>query len=79
MPGDRLWAVLHEAAKDTGPDWIACQNFTRVAKTPALAAIGARLSEDMTQVTLTHPNRPELSINPDSEDQDPTGLYLPGH
>lgn len=68
IPGDRLWAVLHEAAKDTGPDWIACHNFTRVAKTPALAAVSAKMSDDMSEVTLTHPKRPELSINPDTDE-----------
>lgn len=68
LPGDRLWAVLHEAARDEGPGWISCNNFTRVAKTPALAAVTARLSADMTRVTLTHPKRPDLSLEPDTDE-----------
>ncbi|MEM9395309.1 MAG: MOSC N-terminal beta barrel domain-containing protein [Pseudomonadota bacterium] len=68
LPGDRLWAVLHEAARDRGPEWVSCNNFTRVAKTPALAAVSASLSDDMMQVTLTHPNRPELTFAPDTDE-----------
>lgn len=68
IPGDRLWAVLHEAAKDTGPGWVPCHNFTRVAKTPALAAVSAKMSEDMSEVTLSHPKRPELHLRPDTDE-----------
>jgi uncharacterized protein YcbX len=69
LPGDRLWAVLHEAAKvpDAGA-WASCNNFTRVAKTPALAAVGATLSACQTRVVLTHPDRPTLDLAPDTDE-----------
>jgi uncharacterized protein YcbX len=69
LPGDRLWAVLHEAARETGDTgWISCNNFTRVAKMPALAAVSAALSDDGAQVTLSHPDRPTVTINPESDE-----------
>jgi len=68
LPGDRLWAVLHEAAKETGPGWVSCHNFTRVAKAPALAAIRASLSEGMARLRLSHPQRPDLELDPDTDE-----------
>ena len=67
MPGDRVWAVAHEAAKTDGSDWAPCSNFSRVAKAPELAAISAELLEE--QVTLRHPNRPDLQFAPDTEQE----------
>lgn len=67
LPGDRLWAVHHEAAKLSGTDWAPCANFSRVAKAPALAAIRAQLHADEATVTLTHPDRPQLTFQPDQE------------
>lgn len=67
LPGDRLWAVLHDAAKPNPEGWSPCANFARVAKAPALAAIRARLHPDGQTVTLTHPDRPDLYVAPDRE------------
>jgi len=67
LPGDRLWAVRHEAAKDPGEGWSPCANFARVAKAPALAAIRARLHDDGQTVTLSHPQKPDLTFAPDRE------------
>ncbi|WP_424968057.1 MULTISPECIES: MOSC domain-containing protein [unclassified Dinoroseobacter] len=67
LPGDRLWAVQHEAAKLDGPGWASCANFLRVAKAPALAALRARLHTDGQTVTLTHPERPDLTFKPDQD------------
>jgi uncharacterized protein YcbX len=30
MPGDRVWAVAHEASKADGSEWVPCANFNRV-------------------------------------------------
>lgn len=65
MPGDRVWAVAHEAAKTDGTEWAPCVNFSRGSKAPKLMAIWAKL--DGEQVTLRHPDRPDLSFHPDTE------------
>lgn len=65
LPWDRHWAVLHEAAKADGTGWAPCANFSRGAKAPGLMAINAELEEDSRQVTLRHPDRPELTFRPD--------------
>lgn len=65
MPGDRVWAVAHEASKADGSDWVSCSNFSRAAKAPQLMAITARTQGDM--ITLMHPDRPDLTFNPDGD------------
>ena len=67
MPWDRRWAVAHEAAKSDGTAWAPCANFSRGSKVPALMAINARVNEAEGTVTLTHPERPELSFDPDRD------------
>ncbi|CUH42313.1 MOSC domain-containing protein [Ruegeria atlantica] len=67
MPGDRVWAVAHEASKADGSQWVPCANFSRGAKAPQLMAISAQLNGDT--ITLTHPDRPDLTFNPDGEQQ----------
>ncbi|RUS58607.1 MOSC domain-containing protein [Pseudorhodobacter sp. E13] len=62
LPGDRRWAVAHEAAKLVA-GWNPCNNFHRGAKAPQLMAIEATLAGD--RVTLRHPNRPDLTFAPD--------------
>jgi uncharacterized protein YcbX len=63
LPGDRRWAVAHEAAKLV-EGWNACSNFHRGAKAPALMAITAELHGD--SVVLRHPDRPDLQFSPDA-------------
>jgi uncharacterized protein len=67
MPWDRVWAIGHEASRvdPTVGDWVPCANFSRGAKSPELMAIRARLEEDTGVVTLRHPRRPDLAVNPD--------------
>ncbi|WP_170429347.1 MOSC domain-containing protein [Ruegeria arenilitoris] len=67
MPGDRVWAVAHEASKADGSDWVPCANFSRGAKAPQLMAIEAHTNEK--SLTLSHPDRPELTFDPDHEVQ----------
>lgn len=72
MPFDRTWAVTHEAAKVDweAPEWARCANFSRGSKAPSLMAINAKLGSDG-RVTLTHPDRPSITFNPDEpEDAD---------
>jgi len=62
LPGDRRWAVAHEAAQ-LNDGWNPCHNFHRGAKAPALMAMTAALVGDA--VTLHHPDRPDLTFHPD--------------
>lgn len=71
LPWDRAWAVAHEAARfdEAAPAWAHCRNFTRAAGSPSLMAIEARVDEATGRITLTHPARPEITIDPtDPED-----------
>lgn len=64
LPGDRVWAVAQEAAR-LADGWSPCANFVRGAKSPALMAVSARLDGDT--VALSHPDRPDIALNPDTE------------
>ena len=67
IPWDRRWAVAHEAAKADGSEWAPCANFSRGSKVAALMAINARSHEETGQITLSHPDRPDLCFDPDQE------------
>ncbi len=80
MPWDRTWAVAHDAARTDGTDWAPCANFSRGAKAPALMAIDATLDEAREIVTLSHPDLPDLTFQPDTDPQaliDWTGPLMP--
>ena len=68
MPFDRRWAVAHEATKSDGTEWAPCANYSRGSKVPALMAINAQVNEATGSVTLTHPDRPDLSFDPEREE-----------
>ncbi|WP_299813478.1 MOSC N-terminal beta barrel domain-containing protein [uncultured Jannaschia sp.] len=65
IPGDRVWAVAHEASKQRGSEWVPPANFQRGAKLPALMAITAESGSGT--VTLHHPGRPDLTFDPDGD------------
>lgn len=67
MPWDRYWAVAHERSKfdPAAPSWVGCVNFMIGSKIPALMAINAALDGAEGRVTLTHPARPEITIDPE--------------
>jgi uncharacterized protein YcbX len=67
MPFDRLWAVAHDVSKADGSRWVPCANFSIGSKAPALMAINAVLNEATGQLTLSHPARPDLTFDPDTE------------
>ncbi len=64
LPGDRQWALAHEAAKFQGnpAGWVSHLNFVRGAAAPALMAIRARTGAE--GLTLTHPDRAPLTFDP---------------
>jgi uncharacterized protein len=67
MPWDRVWAIAHAAARVApgSANWVPCANFSRGAKSPELMAIRARVDEAAGRVTLTHPRRDPLAVDPD--------------
>jgi uncharacterized protein YcbX len=67
MPWDRVWAIAHAAARIAPGEraWAPCVNFSRGAKSPELMAIRARVNEREGTVTLTHPRRDAITVNPD--------------
>jgi uncharacterized protein YcbX len=65
LPGDRVWAVAHEASKAEDGAWSRCGDFLRAASSPALMAVEARSDGD--RLRLTHPDRPPLDIDPETE------------
>lgn len=67
LPGDRIWAIAHEASKADHSAWSPCSGFTRVASSPALAAIKAQLHDDSQTVTLSHPDQDSLTVAPDQQ------------
>lgn len=67
MPWDRVWAVAHEAARAKRGEWAPCANFSRVSKAPKLMAITIVLDEAKGLLTLSHPDRPDLTFDPDKE------------
>ena len=74
LPHDREWAVAHDGAKLTEGRWAPCANFVIGSRTPALMAISARLDEATGTLTLTHPDRPDLTFRPDDADDQPRFL-----
>lgn len=67
MPWDRTWAVMHENSKTDGSAWARCLNFLRVASSPSLAAVRAQLDTERETLVLSHPERPDLTVQPDTE------------
>jgi len=67
LPYDRAWAIQHEGTRMQGADWAPCANFSRGAKAPQLMAVRCKLDERTEQMTLTHPNRPDLVAHPDRD------------
>lgn len=67
MPWDRVWAIAHARAKvrPDGHEWARCANFSRGAKSPELMAIRAETDEGAGRVTLRHPEREPITVDPD--------------
>ncbi|WP_136636944.1 MOSC domain-containing protein [Pseudooceanicola onchidii] len=65
LPGDRLWAVAHEAAKLAEGEWNRCVNFIRGASSPKLMAVS--LKTEGKKLRLSHPDLADLLIDPATE------------
>lgn len=66
-PWDRVWGIAHTDAVYQGDGWQRCRNFVRAASSPNLQAVTADLDEDAGTVTLHHPDRPTITVNPDTD------------
>ncbi len=68
LPGDRAWAVAHEAA-DLPADggWAPKHNFLRGVAGAELMAIRARSDMAGRRITLQHPRAGQLDIDPETE------------
>ena len=68
LPWDRHWALAHEAARfdRAAPAWRPKRDFVRCVAAPPLMAVTAHLGEDGKSLRLSHPDRPDLTIEPDS-------------
>ncbi|MEM6576997.1 MAG: MOSC domain-containing protein [Pseudomonadota bacterium] len=69
MPWDRRWAVAHKSSKADGTKWVPCANFNRGSIIASLMAINAQSDMDTGTVTVRHPDRPDLSFDPDQDAQ----------
>lgn len=67
LPFDRQWAIAHEAAKLAASEdgWHRCINFSRGATAPLLQALETSFDLATNTLTLTHPNKPGITVNPD--------------
>lgn len=74
LPWDRRWAIAHEASQydSANPEWVACANFARAAKAPAMQAITARCNLAYGTVTLSHPKLQDITIDPDNPEDETT-------
>lgn len=72
MPGDRVWAVAHEASTADGSAWEPCVNFSRVSKAPELMAITAAFDDASGKLRLRHPRLDDLIFDPDTD----TAVFL---
>lgn len=67
MPWDRVWAVAHERScfDPARPGWNPPGDFSRGASSPRLQAITVFSDPAYRSITFYHPDRPDLTINPD--------------
>ena len=67
LPSDRLWAVVHENSSVDGSQWAACHNFSRGSKAPGLMAIESYFDETTNRLTLSHPDKKQITFCADTE------------
>ena len=70
FPWDRRWAVAHEKSEADGSAWAPPAEFSRCAKAPSLMAIEAFVNEASGRILLSHPKRPDLAFDPESDQDD---------
>ena len=70
LPFDRAWAIAHGNTdwSETAPKWAVPGNFVNQTHVPKLAQIEASFNEATGMLTLRHPDRPFLRIQPGTEE-----------
>ncbi|MDP7185031.1 MAG: MOSC domain-containing protein [Paracoccaceae bacterium] len=70
LPWDRRWAVAHERScfDVDRPRWQPCNEFSIGSKSPRLQAVSCFTDPAYRSITLSHPDRPDLTIDPDDHD-----------
>lgn len=70
LPFDRVWAIAHGNTdwSETAPKWAVPGNFVNQTHVPQLAQIEASFNEGTGMLTLRHPDRPFLRIQPGTEE-----------
>jgi uncharacterized protein YcbX len=63
VPWDRVWAVRHGQAEWTG-GWAPSGTFVNQTHVPRLAQIKVAFDEGSGLLTLRHPDRPDLAVEP---------------
>jgi len=76
FPWDRRWAVAHERScfDADRPRWQPCHEFSIGSKSPRLQAIQCVTDPTYRTVTLSHPDRVDITFDPD--DSDGAGKFI---
>jgi len=69
LPWDRYWAVAHERScfDISNPRWQPCSEFSRGAKSPRLQAISIHMDHHAKKLTVSHPDRVDLTFDPETQ------------
>ena len=72
LPWDRAWAVGHSGTRwqPERPEWAISGNFVNQTHVPRLAQIATSFDEATRRLTLSHPDRPELTVVPGTAEGD---------
>lgn len=70
LPWDRRWAVAHERScfDVDRPRWQPCHEFSIGSKKPRLQAIRCFTDPSFRSITLSHPDKPDITFDPDDND-----------
>ncbi len=65
---DRVWAIAHGASNfdPADPKWHHCREFVRQTHAPTLARLSITFDDATRQLTLAHPERGEITLDPDA-------------
>lgn len=72
MPFDRMWAIAHGSGEWDGssPRWVSPHSLVNQTHVPKLAQIEATFNDGTGTLSLRHPDRPFLSIQPGTAEGD---------
>jgi uncharacterized protein len=69
LPWDRRYAVAHERScfDVANPRWQPCREFSRGSQSPRLQAIRTYIDHRTGKLTVSHPDRVDLTFDPETE------------